>query len=136
MSNNVYEVFGTNKSIEESGIILDYGEFQIKIARAGGSNKRFEKILEQHTRSYRRSKIDLDQLPRPVMEKVLHRVYAEGVVLGWQGVKDREGNDMPYSIDNCIKLFQDLPDLWADVVNQATSIANFKAQALESESKN
>ena len=47
MSKSIYEKFGTNKDAEQGGITLDYGDgLTIKIARAGGSNIKFEKAAQ------------------------------------------------------------------------------------------
>ena len=52
---SMYDAFGTDKDLEKTGIYLEYETFRIKVARAGGGNKRFAKMLEAHTRPYRRA---------------------------------------------------------------------------------
>ena len=38
---NLYEAFGTVKSYETEGVVLDFGAAKFKVRRAGGSNRRF-----------------------------------------------------------------------------------------------
>lgn len=131
-----YAMFQTDAKLEKDGIILDYGDFKLRIARAGGANRRYERLLEQRTKPIRRAlQTDAPGLKRRV-EPILREVFAETVVLGWEGVVDRDGNELPFTKENCIKLFEDLPDLFADVQEQATKMSNFRSEALEDEAKN
>lgn len=130
-----YSVFKTDKTLEREGIVLDYGDFKIKIARAGGANIAFQRALAEKVRPYRRQ-IDAGTLPDDVAEKLFLEVYAESVVLGWEGVTDENGEPLPFTKENAVKLFSDLPDLFRDVQNQAASIANFRAEVTENTAKN
>ncbi len=130
-----YSVFQTDKALEKEGIILDYGDFKIKIARAGGANAAFQKALTSKIRPYKRQ-IDAGTIPDDVAEKLFLDVYAEAVVLGWEGVTDENGKPLPYSKENAVKLFSDLPDLFRDVQNQAAAISNFRAEVTEDTIKN
>ncbi len=136
-----YKQFETDRVVEKTGIVLDYGvnskkqPFQIRIARAGGANERYSKLLELRTKPYRRQ-IQNETLDNAVAEKITKEVYAQTVVLGWNGVEDRDGNDMPFTQENCVKLFTDLPDLWSDVQSQSTRASLFRAEILEADAKN
>lgn len=135
MSGNLKKLFGTDQSLEVSGITLDYGEIQIRIARAGGANKRYAKVLEKLSRPMRRA-IETETITRKASDKILHRVYAETVVLGWEGVKDDDGNEIAFSVEACIKFFEDLPDFFTDIRQQADKSALFRVMELEEDSKN
>ena len=88
MSKSIYDKFKTNKSAEQEGITLDYGDGQtIKIARAGGSNVRFEKEVQKRMRKFGlQAKHDL--LEPEQMRTIFREVLAETVVLGWTGFTD------------------------------------------------
>lgn len=133
---NIYDKFGTDKKLEQEGITLDYGDgLEVRIARAGGSNTKFEKAVQAKMRKFglqaKHDLLDADQ-----MREVMREVLAETVVLGWSGVTDREGNALPFNRENCIKLFKDLPDLFEDVLEQSRKAALFKTVVLEAESGN
>ena len=130
-----YSVFRTDKALEKEGIVLDYGDFKIKVARAGGSNAAFQKALTSKIRPYKRQ-LDAGTIPDDVAEKLFLEVYAESVVLGWEGVTDEDGKPLPFSKENAVKLFSDLPDLFRDVQNQAAAISNFRAEVTEDTIKN
>ena len=133
---SIYEKFATDKNAEKEGITLDYGDgLEIKIARAGGSNVKFEKTVQAKMRKYElQSKHGL--LEPEQMRTIFREVLAETVVLSWKGVTDREGNELPFNKDNCIKLFLDLPDLMEDILEQSRKSALFKQSVVEAESGN
>lgn len=138
---SLYKQFKTNPDIEKSGVFLQYGTtedgrpIQIKVARAGGSNTKFTKLMEQRAKPFRRQ-IQAGTADSKQMEKLVREVYAQSVVLGWENVQDENGNDMPFTVENCIKLFEDLPDLYTDLVQQSQEAALFKAELLKADAGN
>lgn len=136
MSKGIYDKFKTNKAAEQEGITLDYGDGQtIKIARAGGSNVRFEKEVQKRMRKFGlQAKHDL--LEPEQMRTIFREVLAETVVLGWTGFTDEEGKTLPFSKENVVKVFTDLPDLFDDVLEQSRKASLFKESILEGEAKN
>ena len=136
MSKGIYDKFKTNKAAEQEGIILDYGDGQtIKIARAGGSNIRFEKAAQAKMRKFSlQAKHDL--LEPVQMRTIFREVLAETVVLGWTGFTDEEGKPLSFSKENVVKVFTDLPDLFDDVLEQSRKASLFKENILEDEAKN
>lgn len=134
--NDIYTKFGTDKNLERTGIVLDYGDgLEIRIARAGGSNTRFEKATQQKMRKYSQQ-LKHDLLEPDQMREVMREVLAETVVLGWEGVTDRQGKALEFTVPNCVQLFKDLPDLFDDVLEQSRKASLFKQQVLEDEAGN
>jgi hypothetical protein len=130
-----YNRFKSNRGLEKDGVLLDLGESgRFRIARAGGSNARFKTMLEREMRPYR-SLLASGAMDESMANPILIRVFAESVVLGWTGVTDENGNDLPFSKDACIRLLGDLPDLFAVVREAAMSPAPFR-ETLEQDAKN
>lgn len=133
---SIYDLFSTDDHMEKKGIWIDYGPAgSFLIARAGGSNQKFANILQAKTRPYK-FQIDNELIDQEVGQRLMYEAFAEAVVLDWEGVCDREGNPLTCTRDNCVKLFQDLPDLFHDLREQATKLANFRHQSLEEAAKN
>lgn len=131
-----YEAFETDPELESGeGVTLDYGDFRITIHRAGGANRRFARVLEAKMKPYRRQ-LQTGTLDDEVAQRLLVETYAEAVVVGWKGVKDRTGKTMACTRDNVVRLFTDLPELFRDVQEQAQSLANFRRAELEADAKN
>ena len=138
---SLYAQFKTDKNVEKTGIILEYGfnskkqPIQIRIARAGGANEHYSKLLEAKIKPYRRQ-IQNETLDNAIAEKITKEVYAQSVILGWENVEDEKGNPIEFNVDNCVKLLTDLPDLWSDIQAQSTRAALFRADILEADAKN
>ncbi len=138
---SLYSTFKTDPKLEREGVLLEYGEdsqkrpVTIRVSRAGGSNVLFQKRLEAAVKPYRRQ-IQLDVMDTKQLERIVRQVFAETVVLGWENVEDKDGNPLPFTVDNCVKLFTDLPDLYADVQAQAQSAALFRETIREADAGN
>ncbi len=133
---SLYDMYETDPDMETGGVILNYGEGQrIKVARAGGANVQFGKSLERTMRPYRKQ-LDNGTLDNDVANKLFVRVYAESVVKDWEGVTDRDKKPMKFSVENCVQLFTDLPELFADVREASNAISNYKLDMVEDDVKN
>lgn len=135
MSGSPYAMFKTDKKLETDGIILDYGDFKIKIARAGGNNTKYAEVLKRVSKPYRKA-IEKEVLSEEIGRKILIEVFAEVVVIGWDGVLDEKGKPLTFSPANAKKLLNDLPDLFADIQEQASKASNFRQEELEEAAKN
>lgn len=138
---SLYNTFKTDRNLETSGVWLNYGpnskggDQRIKVARAGGANKSFQKALTTKMRPFRRQ-LETGTMDVAVADTLMLDVYAETVVLGWENIEDQDGNELPFSVENVKQLFADLPDLAADVRSQAQEIAIFRADIAEASAKN
>ncbi len=138
---SLYAQFATDKNVEKEGVVLEYGlnskkkVMSIRIARAGGANTHYAKLLESKIKPYRRQ-IQNETLDNSVAEKLTKEVYALSVVLGWENIEDKDGNELEFNQTNFIKLMDDLPDLWSDIQSQATRAALFRSEILEADAKN
>lgn len=131
-----YTLFQNNENLEAGqGVTLQYPGFSITIHRAGGSNKKFAQILGAKMKPFRHQ-YDRGILDDETSKRILLESYAEGVVVGWQNVKDAEGKIMPFSKENVVKLFSDLPDLFNDVKQQAENVSLFREEGEKLDEKN
>ncbi|MDX9698647.1 MAG: hypothetical protein RBT55_03655 [Rhodocyclaceae bacterium] len=135
---SLYKLFKTDQNLETDGIFIEYGNasngapVRIKIARAGGSNKGFSKALEKATRPYRKA-IQSGLLDNATADRLYKDVFADTVVLGWENVEGPDGKALPFNRENVLKLFEDLPDLFADLREQASNVALFREEVLEAD---
>lgn len=149
MANNPYKIFDVDKSIEKEGILVNYGDFRFKLARAGGSNQEFRKLLQAKLKPYRHQ-MDNDTMDEKVSEVIVREVYARTVVLGWETkVSDEPSPDgtwepwletptgkTPFSVDACIKVLTDLPELFKDIQSMAGKAAHYRKGEEDADAKN
>lgn len=140
---NPYANFKTDRNAEVSGVVIDYGDFKVRLARAGGSNEEYNLAFDRKARAMRRTGTPSAKR----MEQISIELLAETCVKGWQ-VRDAEGNWVdgiympntgkiePFNVANVKALFEQLPDLARALFGEASSLEVFNAQALEEEAGN
>jgi len=143
--------FATDQSLETKGIVIDYGDDRIRIARAGGANKAFVRLLEAKTKPLRRA-IAVGAIDNDRSLAIMREIYADTIILGWEanmgtltrpewrsGIRPSDagedvGNDkelLPVNKENILKVFNNLPDLFIDIQQQAAAGALFRAEINE-----
>jgi hypothetical protein len=128
---SMFAMFDSDADLEVNGVWLDYGsEQQIKLARAGGANEKFKRLLTAAMKPHKRL-MEAEQMPDDLAESVMRTVYAKAVLLDWRGVTDMDGADLPYSYDNVMDVFVKFPAFFQDVIEQSGKLALF--QAIEEE---
>lgn len=132
-----YNTFETDKNLENgAGVVLDYGvSGKIKIHRAGGFNQKYARVASAKLKPYARQ-LQTGTSDPDVIKRVMAEIYAEAVIIGWEGVKDKKGKALPYSKENVVKLMLDLPDLFEEIQKQAENLSNFRSEQLEDDAKN
>lgn len=115
----------TDPKLEKEGIKLPFEGFSFTVARAGGNNRKFRSVLAAKLKPHAH-KIQQEKMTDAQMEKVMAEVYAETVLIGWDGVTDEEGNALPYNKRNAVKFltdprFIDLVELIRQVADNAAS---------------
>ncbi len=133
-------LFKTSPKAEAAGVELDYGDFWIKITRAGATNARFKKLFEQRMKPHRRA-VANDTMNNDVAERITREVWAESIVMGWgsklgDGLMPYQGAAFPFNVPNCIQLFNDLPDLFIDVREQSMKLGLFQDEEQDTDTGN
>jgi hypothetical protein len=143
----MYKQFKTDKNLETKGVVIDYGSFRVTIARAGGSNKKFVRVLEAKTKPFRRA-IQTETMDNERASSLMAEVYAEAIILNWEskvgkifkvGIEPPEdGGDklLPVTTKNILSTFDNLPDLFTDLQQQANQVALFREVILEDDAGN
>lgn len=132
-----YDLYRTDEKREEDGVWVTMADGSKWCIRRANSNKA-QKVREQVEREYlgpprnRRYREVSDELERKINVKWL----ARGVVINWDGVTGPDGNELPFSEENCIQVLTDLKDLALDVVNASADVQNFKEEEDEEDAKN
>jgi len=134
----LYDLYATDKALETEGFWHNVTDkIRFRLARAGGSNMKFAKVLEKKTRPHRRaSDPNMEDMDIELANNLLVEAFAETVVLGWEGVTDSKGKKVPYSINACVKILRDLPDLFTELREAAARQANFRVSEIKDDAEN
>jgi hypothetical protein len=131
-----YKTFESDSDLENNGVLLDLGDVgKFKIARAGGANKAYLKALNKHGAPYRAA-IQAGSLDDNLALKIVQEVFAEAILLGWEGVTDRDGKPLVFTRENVLRIFNDLPDLFAAIRNFAENAAYYRKSVLAADAGN
>lgn len=143
---NLHQMFKTDPALERDGIIVDYGpneqlptgedgespSIKFRIARAGGNNLAYAKALERLTKPHRRL-IQSGQLSNDLAKTISRAAFLDTCLLGWENVTDEAGNVLPFSRENAERLFNELPDLYTDLSEQAANASLFREELREAD---
>lgn len=144
-SAGMYARFKTDTSLEQTGVTVDYGTFRVKVARAGGKNTEYSKVYEELTRDIRQE-LDSGVLPEETSIAINHELYARTVVKGWEvksesgkwveGIEAEDGSIVVVTVDNLVKVFNDLPDLFLDIQRVSKTLGVYLQHAQKADLKN
>ncbi len=149
MSAKLYQMFEMDKDLEREGISVNYGSVKFQIARAGGRNKAFKDTFSAKTKKHR-TQIDNETMSDEMADRIMAESYAEAVILGWWSRKEDEhgdpildakgeekwvdtienkaGKSVKYSVEECVRLLLDLPDLFGSLQSYAAKSANYRKE--------
>lgn len=148
----------TDKDAEKNGVQFVYDEdTRLTIARAGGSNSDFFRVLNRLRKPYRRA-IDAGVITEHKARALMQAVYIEAVIKKWEtrrsidgklvwlvGIDGSWGADsslmdehgiLKPTVENMQATFDCVPDLWEDLEIEARKMATFRREELETEAKN
>jgi hypothetical protein len=131
-----YDQFKQDEILEKNGLTLDLGSAgRFKIARAGGANQSFTKEFIRLTKPYRRA-IQTETMDEETSRVILREAFSKHIILGWEGVTGPDGEVLPFTRENCLKLLADLPQLFEEIRRAAEDASLYRAQTLKVDAGN
>lgn len=145
MAKSLRNALKTSTVLEREGVFLERGNTRVRLRRAGGSNTAFNfamaKIMKDHGRALQNGLISDE-----AAMKLLHRVFAEHVVLTWEtdtsdddkvqnwesGIETADGSLAPVTVDNIVAYWIDVPD-WFNEVKSFSEDLQYYREALLSQ---
>ena len=126
-----FSAFKSDVDRERNGLWLDYGDAgEFLVARAGGSNREYEKALSRITRPHKRA-LEAEAIDNAKAFDLMKQAFAEAVVLDWRGVTDEQGNEIPFSKEKCLWLLRELDDLFQAIREDAHKATLYRASLRE-----
>lgn len=129
---NVWTKYGVdlNKCKNGAKLILDNdGEVFIIVGRISTRNLDYHRELVELQTKYRGE--ETEQSNGEYL-----RLLCKHFVKGWQGITDKEGNELEFTLDNCVMLLTEIPDLEEMVLNFGTKRENYALDLLSKTIKN
>lgn len=141
----LWKQFAMDEDAEQRGMWFVFDGFRVRLARAGGTNKRYMRTLERESKPVQ-VLIDNKLLKNDQANEMMKRVIAEAVVLGWEtknaagewepGIESQSGELLPCTVANVLKTFDALPEVYEAINKQANDLSNYRVAELETEAGN
>lgn len=151
---NPFTMFKTDSKLEnETGVIIDYGDFGFQIKRAGGANKAFGTMLDKRLEPYQRQ-MAAKIMDEGVATQIMIKTYVDTIIMApliadengtivdlngkkWKrGLLSEDGTELEGTKEEMVAFFTALPEQFRDIQGQASSIALFRSAQLEADVKN
>jgi hypothetical protein len=141
------ELYKTDPTLEKDGVWLDFGEtegddpqpIRIKISRAGGGNRAFQKFTERAMAPHKRA-LQRDELANSIIDRITKQAYATTIVKEFLNVdvEDEEGNSsiVAYTPANALLLFDQLPAIFEEIVRASIQNRIWLETVREEDQKN
>lgn len=129
---DIFATYAVNEDLENNGTWMELGDAKFLIARAGNRSysKLFTKEYERNQRALEAKDDNADKLA----EKLMIKVIAKTILLGWENVK-YQGKDLAYSVENAEMLLAH-KDFRREIVKMSEDFDAFKMQKEAEEEKN
>ena len=147
-TSNPFDMFETDNSLETQGIIVDYGQFWIKIGRIDVPGTPFATFMTEKMRPYTRA-IQLGEMDNKIAEEILREGFAkyltfawgskehgDGVMVGRPNLKTKKPVAIEFTPENIIDVYKTLPKLFQDLLEQSRDFTNFRKAKVETDAGN
>lgn len=134
MTSALFKRYKTDSNLEEDGVWEFFGDgVRVKIRRFSSqfSRNTRKKLEKPHADAIRRNSV-----PESVLEDILDKQIAWGVIADWEGVSDDEGNPLAATDQNKLAIIKALPEFRDEVFAFAIGRDNFKQFTDEDTEKN
>lgn len=131
----------TDPKLEQDGIWIPNGEtddgrpIAFRVRRSGGANKAYEKGVRDAFKPHT-ALINAGIANNDALEKVLVKVFANTVLVGWENVDDAEGKAIPFSKEAALEMLTELPDLYKQLMSASGQMALFRSESLKADAGN
>lgn len=129
---NLYAKYGSDVQKEKNGVpfyIDKDSDTFIRVARWTTRNV-------EHFKAQAELAKELVGVPEDKAEEARKRVFVEHLVTGWNNIVDREGNELPFTTENALKVLCDLPDLIDELFQFSMDRDNYGLDGVELAVKN
>lgn len=142
---NIYSLKGNPEAEREGRWVWPYGPKEdgfpgFKIAKAGGGNTTYDKLLTAELRPYQKlitaQKDNPEEKTLEIVKDCQRNAFIKACVKDWKQVTGDDGVEIPFSVDEALRLLKAVPRLYEDLIQEAQSTALYTAEDLDEEAGN
>jgi hypothetical protein len=135
--------FKASDKLETEGVFLELANTRVRLARAGGTNTRFNAAMTTVQEKHKRALVH-GLMSEPALKNAAFEVWAKTVVISWEtnigtdekpnwvpGIDDGEGGVIDASVENIIQTFHEMPDFFLECKNFSENIQWYREALLK-----
>jgi hypothetical protein len=146
----LYDTYKTSGKLEKEGVWRDFGYCRVLVARAGGSNQKYNAIIEKVNKQQGRA-LAAGLIGNAKALAMLEDAFAESIILAWEtnvggdeanpvwkaGIENSEGGELlPFTVENVKATIHNLPDLFAEIRQVAQDQQFYRQSLIDEAAKN
>lgn len=132
--NTIEKLFKTDKDAEQQGVEHYIGGgVTLRIARQ--NNPAYREYIAQLIRPYR-EEVEAKNLADDVWVELINKAMSKTILVGWDGIKDDNGNEIQYTPEKALDFLSQMPDFREVVSAFSTNMENYRVSELEKDIKN
>ena len=103
------KVSALRRSTFDDGVWREIPEFGVSVLVRASNHLAYRGAVQAGLQPHQRRLRTGGMLPPGVNDRIVSRSVAKHLLLGWKGVEDDEGNELPYTLEKATELAED-PD--------------------------
>lgn len=120
----------SDKAAMEAGVPVMVDEDRWVLV-AHNSCKAYQDIVKRLRKPYEKLLSVGGKIPDDVAKDINIRAAAEGLLVGWGGFTDTEGNELPYTAEFGLALLREAEDVREKVIGTAFTTENYRRVAVD-----
>jgi hypothetical protein len=124
----IYKRYSTEKSMEEAGAWVDFGD-GIRVRVRSDQSMQVRNLRNKLMLKFRHA-LMRSGMP-PAIEDQVNIELCTAVVVAWDGITDENEQPIPYSVENVRKVVTDLWELRRDILLASSMSETFRKQQVE-----
>jgi hypothetical protein len=127
MKTNLDGIFKTDSNLEKDGVWVEVAPgVKFCIRRFGGDNSlKMQAANNKYFKPVARL-VQNNSLDKKMEKELIAKVYFEACIVTWSGLKDESGDELAVNLENAVKLFDHLPELFNTLFEYSQRVENFR----------
>lgn len=129
---NIYAKYGSDSKKETNGVpfyVDKDSDTYILVARWSYRNV-------EHTKAQAELTLNAGSHSEQELDEMRTELFVNHLIKGWNNIFDMDGNEIPYTKENALKLMADLPDLVNELIGFSLKRENYPIDKAEDTVKN
>jgi hypothetical protein len=129
---SIYDYYATDVNLENDGVVVELAP-GLEVTIRSTLSEKYLRTFERLRKPYEKLLKNGNKLSQDQNLQIMQKAIAQAILIDWKGVYDREGNEIPFSTENALKILSDpqMMRFLEDIYEAANSKATFEEEEIE-----